>query len=418
MKKFFVFLLLGYFTSFVLQAQNLVCGNVLDPTGECPGYSGVNIVIKDANGNVICSGLQTGPNGSFCCEVDPSLYPITICADVNCTPPPSFPDGYLGTLDLTLIQSYILGMPGPGPNGEYPPFFEYYADINGDGYVNSVDLVYLRRFLVGELPLPDGFCRIINEDCLSQFGGSEWTWYICIGPGRNCTVVNSAFGAGDPINFYLFEVGDANQSSQDCIKPLKDEVITSSRTNQLELEYGFLDDELILGFLQGRELNMLLLSLSIGEITMEDIEILDDRLDYSLDNNGDLHISYFSDKPDHKILVKNLFRLKTKKSVSVEKFESGVLIDASGSLFDLSFSGKNGESNRDKIMESKELIEGQIMNIIRPDGSYIDVQNSLIFTSEIHTLQNKYNLTSGIYFLKIRNEKTGLSGNRKIVIFN
>lgn len=411
MKKFFVFLLLGYFTSFVLQAQNQVCGNVLDPSGNCPGFSGVNIVIKDVNGNVVCSGLQTGTDGSFCCEVDPSLYPITICAEVNCTNTIQ-----LSTLDLAIIQQFILGVPG-----NYPAYFFYLADINGDGYVNSVDLVELRKVILGTKTAPNPefpeLCRIINEDCLFLYGSDPGAWNLCIGLNNHCTVINSAFGIGDPINFYLFNVGDADQNSMGCTKPLRDDIILSSRNQTLEFKYNILHDGLELRLASEIELNMLVLSFSIGDITIEDIEIFDERLDYSLED-GDLHISYFSDRPDDKIIIKNLVRLKSKRFKNDVKFERGSLIDANGRLYDLSISGMNAETIEDKTVGSFDTIEGQILQIIKQDGSIIDVQKNHLFTNELFRLQENFNLTSGIYFLKIKNEITGQTGNRKLVVFN
>ena len=191
-------------TSFSLIAQtHQVCVKVLDPNENCIGFRGVNIVIKDYLGQTKCSGW-TDVSGSYCCTVNAGDFPIQVCAQSQC----SWDDDCIDDEDYDVIWNYImLGSP-------VPPDFYYWADINGEGSVNQLDLLEMKKIFSNSSTLPtNSFCRLVSDFCKGVTPPIPASCYF------GCQTISSP--ADVNLNFWLYMVGDANKSCRDsdCIKP-------------------------------------------------------------------------------------------------------------------------------------------------------------------------------------------------------
>ena len=85
-----------------------ICGKIGDPTGQSPGFAGVTVVITNEDGDILCETTTT-VGGNYCCTINNSDFPIQICPKVKCP----FDNTGINTLDLALIQKFILGLPNP-----------------------------------------------------------------------------------------------------------------------------------------------------------------------------------------------------------------------------------------------------------------------------------------------------------------
>ena len=190
-----------------------VCGQILDPTGQCPGYEGVPVVFTNDSGGVICE-TTTNSSGGYCCPIPNSEFPITICAIPNCPWPFQNPGAAgITTADLIRIQTFILSLPDPlNPSGIWPSDFLYWVDVNGDGKVTASDIVVLHQYLLGIIDVPMGNrCRVVPHWALNFEPSNNYY--------NNCNTVfePSPFGFALGGNFNLYNIGDVNFSGQpDC----------------------------------------------------------------------------------------------------------------------------------------------------------------------------------------------------------
>ncbi len=306
-----------------------MCGSVLDPTGGCVGFAGVTVKINDSNGALLCE-TTTMPNGTYCCDIDSSDFPVVVCPEVFCP----FDSTMIKTSDIVGIQRYILGLPYDATDitKPYPPYYGYWADVNGDGQVTAQDLTYLRKSILGKPIVPPiNFCRIISKYCLDNYTDADYYDGNCL---NQCQWVD-AFSNSGAVDFDLFLVGDvANQMADpDCKKPLKQsntEIrnVLSTNTEQLVHRINH-DRSATIGFTQSKRVNMLSLGIEVGVVNYEDIVFHVKDADYEL-LDGVLYITYFSEDICNYIEVKDLFSFKQEIALPVVVSEDSYFIEHSG----------------------------------------------------------------------------------------
>ena len=174
-------------------------------------------------------------------------------------------------------------------------------------------------------------------------------------------------------------------------------------------------DYYTLGFCKESSFNMLIYSLAVGSLNEADIEILSGELDVLLED-GYLHISYFSNKLTDIISLKDLIRFKKPLFLNEGIHNIGMLLNNNGQYSDIRFSVKDTVHNTSEQSESESVEFGQIIQVIKPDGTYIDVAEYNIKSGSTVELKEKINLASGIYFLTIKGDTTGKIYHQKVVI--
>lgn len=327
MRIFLILLMtLSYVTLFSQTKQ--VCGSVLDPTGGCVGFAGVTVNITDSNGTLICEAT-TGPNGTYCCEIDISDFPVIVCPEVHC---PFI--GIITEKDIEAIQKYILGLPYDDTDitKPYPPYYGYWADVNGDGKVTAQDLGILRKAIyIGNSNF--NLCRIVSKYCLDNYDDTDYYDGFCL---NQCQWVEffSTTGSGS-VDFELFHIGDVydQYADPDCKKPLQQDdteirSVLSMNTEQLIHRVNH-DRTTTAGFNQSKRINMLLLSVEVGAVNYEDIVFHVKDADYEL-LDGVLYITYFSEDISNYIEVKDLFSFKQESALPVVVSEDSYFIEHSG----------------------------------------------------------------------------------------
>ncbi len=194
-------------TSTLVAQTHQVCTKIKDATNQCPGFDGVNVTVKDRFGNVVCSGVSAN-GGEYCCTVNAESFPITVCSEVTCPV-----DDCINADDVEYLQWYILTYPN---NPSVPGDFFYWADINGDGLINSVDAVLIRKLYLGTGNITSA-CRLVSGGCR---GGSLQYGITCY---DNCTTFTNPSNIN--LDFWLYMLGDVDRScvDLDCIKPLQEE---------------------------------------------------------------------------------------------------------------------------------------------------------------------------------------------------
>jgi hypothetical protein len=209
-------------TSTLVAQTHQVCTKIKDATNQCPGFDGVNVTVKDRFGNVVCSGVSAN-GGEYCCTVNAESFPITVCSDVTCPRDESCIDED----DFDFLQFYILSYPNNPP---VPGDFFYWADMNGDGKINQLDLLVLLHW-INNSPnnIPSSACRLISGGCKA---GSLQYGITCY---NNCTTFTNPSDIN--LDFWLYMLGDVAFpfcSDPDCTKPLQEEEESESfRVNVL-----------------------------------------------------------------------------------------------------------------------------------------------------------------------------------------
>ena len=232
--------------------------NVLDPTGTCTGFEGVTVKITNSSGALLCE-TTTGPTGAYCCNINIFQFPVRICPEVSCP----FEGSGLSIFDLVRIQRYILGFPYDDSDitKPYPPYYDYWADVNGDGKVTAQDLTVIRKIIRGEIT---GFnqCRIISKYCLDNYADPYEYDGFCL---DGCQWVDLFSSAGSA-EFNLSHIGDVDNTFEDpdCTKPFQQtdtEIRSILSTNTEHLVHRVNHDRTVtVGFSQSKHVNMLNLS--------------------------------------------------------------------------------------------------------------------------------------------------------------
>lgn len=237
-----------------------------------------------------------------------------------------------------MIQRYILGFPYDSLDisKPYPPYYGYWADANGDGVVSAQDLTDLRKVTLG-VNTSFNPCRIISKYCLENYTDPYYYDGYCL---DGCQWVDF-FSPTESADFYLFHIGDVNNtfSDPDCTKPFQQEQ-TEIRSKfitldeYLEQRVNF-DRSVTVGFNQTKSINMLGLSIEVGDINYEDLVFHVNNVDNKI-SNGILYISYFSDGISDGIEVKDLFSIKHEREFFEIKSEDSYFIEQSGKVGRLS----------------------------------------------------------------------------------
>jgi len=274
---------------------------LVDNNGNCP----------DGSGSISISGNVSTENGHMIEEVEMVLvsnqpqYPIGSMTDdagtyifngntvnydyeVEGTKVDDYLNG-VSTLDLVIIQRHILNIEELDS-----PYKMIAADINGDKEINGIDLVELRKLILGiysELPQNDSW-RFLNESTPMD---NVYPWPLDeIRTLLN--VDNNMFNE----NFIGVKIGDVNG---DVIANAVQENTALNSSNRLELDYedvAFKAGEKVSMTLTGTELKELsglqftmeMRDLEILNITSQDLAI--DEKNYSVISEDELTFSWNS----------------------------------------------------------------------------------------------------------------------------
>lgn len=318
------------FTSISLIAQGItvdICGQILDPTGKCIGFEGVKVDIKDAFGNVICT-TTSGLDGHYCCTVPANATPVDICPEINCQ---GKVEG-LSTLDLIIIQRYILGLPNEtDPNGTWPSNITLWADVNGDGSISVADLILLRNLILGN-NTSHNTCRLVNQDCL-----------VTRSPPDYHTCYDNCFGDYDPFslnngtytNFFLYRIGDVNNSwdpPPGCSAPLwtdkQDQWEIRSLISKESIYYDNLSNKI--NFYVEKSIYFLVLELEFEKDLKEDDFLIYNHSLKPFINENKLIITYFSNSLQDKIQLKEILKVTDRNSIKKTNFDNSALITDEG----------------------------------------------------------------------------------------
>ena len=418
-----LFLVFTYVLIFGQTSQ--ICGKVGDPTGNCPGFGGVTVVITNENGDILCETTTT-VGGNYCCTIDNADFPIRICPKVKC----STSNG-LSTLDLVIIQNFILGLPNPasGSNGVYPPDFRFTADVNRDGKVTAQDLVILRKAILGILELPN-YCRIISKNCKAQYGNDPYNYEFCL---NGCEWINGP--TTGTVDFDLYHIGDVNNSAVDidCTKPFQNDGEEESfkLPNSLSMVYNLNPDNSIsIGFGYYQQLNFLNLSIEIGNLSLDDLIFPISNAEYII-KDGVLHISYFSEAKNQIVGVKDILIIKDRVADFQYLVSNSVFINNKGDI--IGIDGNQTKTARRNLLTNTTISEnsGNLIlnlddNLEIDDNSVINIYNTVgELVSHIQIQPNniekrievgKFNHPNGMYILNIQNSKGNILLSKKFVI--
>ena len=121
----------SYLASYI--SNNQILGQVISPI-----YKGINKVEISTIGTTI-TNTQTNSLGGYSFSLSNGNYTITPTKnnDINKT-------NGITTLDMALVQSHILGK-----NKLNNPYKIIAADVNGDGKATTLDIVYMKRLILG-----------------------------------------------------------------------------------------------------------------------------------------------------------------------------------------------------------------------------------------------------------------------------
>lgn len=406
--------------SFAYCQSSQICGNIGDPTGQCPGFAGVNVVITNVNGDILCQTTTTA-GGNYCCTIDNSEFPIIICPNVDCPM-----DDQINIFDLVLIQNFILGLPNPNsPNGTWSPYFHYWADVNGDGTVSAADLALLRKYVYGIL-IPQSICRIISEKC--KLESNQYNYWLCLG---GCEYVADPFSANG--NFEIFHIGDVNNSiiDGDCTKPLQnggEEEYFKIPNSQSLVNKLNPSNNMSIGFEFYQKIRFLNLSIEIGNLGYGDFIFPIKDADYTI-IDGKLHISYFSQKRNHFIDVKDILIVKDPVADFQYLVSNSAFVNNRNEMFGIDGTIRNSTKANTTIIDNfGNLIINFSDNIGIENNSVLSIYNTegrLILHTKINSTNiekhieiDNLNQPNGMYILNILNSKGSIISSKKFLISN
>lgn len=428
MNRLILCLILVFTYVLIFGQTSQICGKVGDPTGNCPGFAGVTVVITNENGDILCE-TTTSVGGIYCCTINNSEFPIKICPKVKCP----FDYNGISTLDLALIQKFILGLPNPSsPDGKWSPFFRLWADANGDGKVTASDLVLLRKYIVGIIqdPTTINICRIISEKCKLQFGSDPYNYQFCL---NGCEFVDGP-NSGN-VNFEIFNIGDVNNTitDSDCTKPLQDDGGEENFRipNSHSLVYNLNPDKSTsIGFDSYQQLSFLNLSIAIGNLGYQDLVFLINDAEYII-KDGVLHVSYFSQTKNQVLDVKDILIVKDRDADFQYLVSNSVFINNRGDIFGINGNQtkkarRNSLTNATVSENSGNLFLNLDDNLEIDDNSVITIYNTvgeLVSRTQIHGKNiekrievGNLNHPNGMYILNIQNSKGNILLSKKFVI--
>ena len=166
--------------------------NALSPCPETQGLSvvGAEVSITTASGEN-CQDV-TDDNGQYGC-VFCDDGPYEVCVTSECPEPCG-----LTSLDIVLLQQIILGIT------PWLPEYMYFGDVNLSGTVSGIDLITMRKWLLGIPVNITNWCRFVP---VPEYTSSNTAAV------DNCITLN---GPGGNVDFIRFMLGDLNGSCDDC----------------------------------------------------------------------------------------------------------------------------------------------------------------------------------------------------------
>jgi len=402
--------------------QENICGTIFDAGGNCDGIAGVDIIIRDSQGNIICQTVS-GLNGQYCCTLPqnpsggsvPFSYPLTVCPSAQC-----YDYSGIKQSDLDLVQNYVLGIPS-----SYPPDFELWADVNGDGVVDTIDLVILYKIINNRTLAPEEIfnqCRIISEQCRNAWINTDpYNLRLCLLDNGCVTVPNSSPSNGS-INFYLYQVGDADTDSDDCIKPLWEPTTTTRKFNSIHLVASKEANQTQLG-IENVTAKYALLEFDLPNyLSIEDVEINVPYF-YSKGKSGRHNILIYSEKQKATNLdqILTIKQLLNNNELAEIKVEGSILLDNCNTfnLIGISYKGNSKflyahQTNRLLFYQDELVTDNCNIMIIDQIGRVLLQKNiNLDFGINEIPLENILS-SSGIYFAKV-SHSNGQNSIQKIL---
>ena len=358
MKKimfFYLFVSSLAFSNLKLMAQGItvdICGQILDPTGICIGFEGVQVDIKDAFGNVLCT-TTSGVNGNYCCTVPVDATPVDICPHINCPGG----NGSQEVIDLIDIQRFLLGNPN-NPSGIWPFDFTLWADVNGDGSISVADLVLLRDIILGA-NTEFNTCRLVNQNCLLTTSPPDF--HTCY---DNCLGEYDPFSLNDGTltNFLLFRIGDVNNSwspAPDCSVPLwtetQNQIVHRGHNANRKIYFDHFSG--IINFETECTTHFLMLELEFDEdLDYTDFLVDNENLNMIVDKNR-LIVSFFSNSIEEAILLKDIIKVHSTAKLTKINYKNSALISTEGVFgLHLDIKGKPIDHNNNIIKITRQNI--------------------------------------------------------------
>jgi len=199
MKKYslFLFFILSAFTVF---SQNLSISGRVAPVCDA------TVTLLDKNGNPI-SSISTADSGNYIfsnLEID-KTYAVNVTKEVN-----TFEHILNGvsTFDVVLISKHIIGVE------EFTdPFLLFAADVDGSESVSVMDLVLLRRVILGiDSNFPVDSWQFFSTDAQIENLNNPWQ-----SPNLKTRIYENLSTSIDNADFIGYKIGDINGSSAvDC----------------------------------------------------------------------------------------------------------------------------------------------------------------------------------------------------------
>lgn len=199
MKKYNFFILF-LSIAFAAQSQNLSISGTITPV--CDG----TVTLLDGDGNTI-STISTADSGTYVfsgLEVE-GTYVISVSREDN-----TFQDILNGvsTFDLVLTDKHILGIE------EFTnPFLLFAVDLDGSKSVSVMDLVLLRRAILGiDINFPVDSWQFFSTDAQIEESNNPWQ-----SPNLNIRTYENLSASISNADFIGYKTGDVNGSSAtDC----------------------------------------------------------------------------------------------------------------------------------------------------------------------------------------------------------
>ncbi len=272
----------------------------------------------------------------------------------------------VSTLDLVLIQKHILNA---SPLNS--PYKLIAADINNDQRITGIDLVELRKLILGinnELPNNDSWRFMDSSDELN----TENPW-----PFSESLFINSLQTSMSNQNFVGVKVGDVNGTAQ--LGVTQNNTTNRSANLVLTIEDRILDkdEEYTIDFsseqineLYGLQMNLLIGDLQILGIESEVINI--SEANYKL-NDANLMISW--NDPKGITTEQPIFSIKVKAQKSTSILEN--IIISNKKMMAEAYAGANLETQTISIAGSIQEEYALYQNEPNPWSNYTDITFSL-----------------------------------------
>ncbi len=337
-------------------SENVLDGSISGNAKTYSGYEVENVSITYEAGIPAYSGeISTNQNGNY----NISEVPAQISYDIDAVKSDGLLTG-VSTLDIFLIQKHILQLK------EFTnPYDVIAADVNKSNSVSGVDLVFLRKALLGinlEFPNDNDPWRFVDKNHVFTDTLSPWGFDESISFEPLTSNTNEA-------DFVAIKIGDVNGTLNEDF--LKNGEVEQRSTNGFNLSYSIEenDDHVLAHFYSSNrmEINGYQFALNYNSVDYQFVEILSNGLNLNEENinsfDQEIRSLWYSMEP--RVFEKNqtIFSLKFSKSTSrivdialqiANSIESQIIQD--DQAFDLSFSADQYHKIEDELPISTNLI--------------------------------------------------------------